>query len=613
MKTLLKYLKPYRAIVAMALALAAINQSFSMLDPYFFGKLLDKFGVHPYQTGHYDAHKQFIADGSRTRPEFIWGLIGYLGILIGVAMVSRIAKAFQDYCGNVIVQKFGATIFTTGLKHSMALPFSEFEDQRSGETLSILTKVRTDTEKFILSFINVLFGILVGVVFVSIYSFWLHWSIMPIYVLGMVLLSLLTSLLSRKIKRIQKKIVADTNALAGSTTESLRNIELVKSLGLTDQEVRRLNRNTFKILDLELRKVKSIRSLSFVQGTFVNFLRQCIMFLLFWLVFQGRLTPGEVLTMVFYSFFIFGPLQELGNIILSYREAEASLNNFDTLMKKEPELPPAHPRPLGPVRDLAFREVVFRHKTSPQNAIDLISFEARRGETIAFVGPSGSGKTTLMKLLVGLYRPREGNILYNGLDEASINFEDLRRQIGFVTQDTQLFAGTIRENLLFVNPNASEEDLQEALRKASCLGLLARAEKGIDTMIGEGGLKLSGGEKQRLSIARALLRRPNLLIFDEATSSLDSLTEEDITKTIRKISAGGDQITILIAHRLSTIMHADRIYVLEKGVVAEMGTHDGLLAEKGLYYAMWRQQIGERKYATTEAVPGTSGVPGAGS
>jgi ATP-binding cassette subfamily B protein len=322
------------------------------------------------------------------------------------------------------------------------------------------------------------------------------------------------------------------------------------------------------------------------------------MFLLLWLVFKGRLTPGEVLTMVFYSFFIFGPLQELGNIILSYREAEASLNNFDTLMKKTPELPPADPCPLGPVQSLEFRDVVFRHQTAQHNAIDHISFEATRGETIAFVGPSGSGKTTLMKLLVGLYRPKSGNIFYNDLDETCINFDDLRRQIGFVTQDTQLFAGTIRENLLFVNPAATNEQMQEALRKSSCLGLLARAEKGIDTMIGEGGLKLSGGEKQRLSIARALLRQPNLLLFDEATSALDSLTEEDITRTIREISAEGNQITILIAHRLSTIMHADRIYVLEKGVLAEVGSHAGLLAEKGLYYAMWRQQIGERKYAT---------------
>jgi ATP-binding cassette subfamily B protein len=200
-----------------------------------------------------------------------------------------------------------------------------------------------------------------------------------------------------------------------------------------------------------------------------------------------------------------------------------------------------------------------------------------------------------MKLLVGLYRPQEGNIFYNGIDENNIHFDDLRNQIGFVTQDTQLFSGTIKENLMFVNPEASDEDLVEALNKASCQNLLSRAEKGLETMIGEGGLKLSGGEKQRLSIARALLRKPRLLMFDEATSALDSLTEEEINKTIRNVSSLNDQITILIAHRLSTIMHADRIYVLERGIVVETGTHESLLEEKGLYYAMWRQQIGERK------------------
>jgi ATP-binding cassette subfamily B protein len=249
------------------------------------------------------------------------------------------------------------------------------------------------------------------------------------------------------------------------------------------------------------------------------------------------------------------------------------------------------------VETLEFRNVGFKHLTASQKAIDNISFQVQTGETIAFVGPSGSGKSTLMKLLVGLYRPQEGAILYNGLDETKISFDDLRNQIGFVTQDTQLFSGTIRENLVFVNPAASEATLQDALEKASCQNLLRRAEKGLDTVIGEGGLKLSGGEKQRISIARALLRQPRVLLFDEATSALDSITEEEITETIRDVSRSRAQITILIAHRLSTIMHADRIYVLEQGEVVETGNHATLLNEKGLYYAMWRQQIGERKRA----------------
>ena len=588
MKILLHYLKPYKWLVALSLFLAAVNQCFSLLDPFFAGKLFDQFIIHPLS---YDVEGKL----PRTKTDFIWGVMGMLGILISVAMVSRIAKAFQDYFSSVVIQKFGAKIFTDGLAHSMKLPYEQFEDQRSGETLSILTKVRTDTERFISSFINVLFGVFVGLVFVIVFAFRIHWSIPLVYIGGALVLSLLISMLSKKIKAVQKTIVKETTALAGSTTESLRNIELVKSLGLTNQEVGRLNKNTFKILGLEITKVKKLRSLSFVQGTFVNLLRQAIVFILLLLIYDTLITPGQYISLLFYSFFIFGPLQEIGNIILSYREAEASLNNFHNLMQKAPELEPANPKPLGEINSLEFNDVSFKHKTASHKAIDNISFEAKLGETIAFVGPSGSGKSTLMKLLVGLYRPQEGKILYNKLDENEIHFDDLRNQIGFVTQDTNLFSGTIKENLLFVNPTASNELLTDVLAKASCTNLLARAENGLDTIIGEGGLKLSGGEKQRLSIARALLRKPHLLIFDEATSALDSLTEEEITNTIREISNQKEQISILIAHRLSTIMHANKIYVLEKGDVVETGTHEILLAEKGLYYAMWRQQIGERK------------------
>lgn len=589
MKILLEYLKPYKGLVFLVLVLAAANIGFSLVDPIIFGKLLN-------------LSYEYWKDSTPYQP-FFWGfakpVLVLLGASITVAMISRIAKNFQDYFLNVIQQKFGAKVFTDGLQHAMRLPYQEFEDQRSGETLSILQKVRTDTEKFINNFVNILFTVVVGIVFVAVFAANKHWSLPFIYFGGIALLMIISSLLSKKVKVIQKAIVSQTTSLAGTTTESLRNIELVKSLGLTNQEVSRLNKNTYKILGLELTKVKRVRSISFVQGTFVNTLRQVILFMLMWVVYRHQLTPGELATMQIFSFFVFGPLQEIGNIILSYREAEASLTNFKNLMQKAPEPTPLKPQHLGPINDLHFKNVSFKHQTVTHKAIDDISFSAKKGETIAFVGPSGSGKTTLMKLLVGLYRPHEGNIFYNGLDENSIDFNDLRNQIGFVTQDTQLFSGTIRENLMFVNPLASEEALLDALHQASCDYLLARAEKGADTMIGEGGLKLSGGEKQRLSIARALIRKPNLLIFDEATSSLDSLTEEEITDTIRNISSTSDQITILIAHRLSTIMHADRIYVLEKGEVVETGGHAELLIEKGLYYAMWRQQIGERKTLTT--------------
>lgn len=579
MKLLIQYLKRYKGLVILALVLASINQIFSLLDPLVFQHLVDDYASRQSEY---------------TSTDYIKGVGSLILLSMGFAMVSRITKNFQDYYVNVITQKLGAQIYSDGLKHSLELPYQVFEDQQSGETLGKLQKVRTDVEKLIFAFVNILFTSLVGVVFVMIYAIKIHWLIAVVYFASVPILGFVTSLLSKQIKVIQKKIVGETTSLAGSTTESLRNIELVKSLGLADQEINRLNGITLKILGLELKKVRYIRSISFIQGTFVNLLRSCILFLLMFLIFKNEMTPGQLFSLQIYSFFIFGPLQEMGNIITIFREAEVSLENFQAILNTPKEEKPDHPVELSKIDTLAFQNVSFKHKTANNKALDNISFTTKKGETIAFVGPSGSGKTTLVKLLVGLYQPEEGEILYNNNNVKTIDLNQLRSQIGFVTQDTQLFAGTIKENLLFVAPNATDEECLDVLNKSACQSLLARANNGINTMIGEGGVKVSGGEKQRLSIARALLRNPSLLVFDEATSSLDSLTEEEISKTIRDLSKNTSQITILIAHRLSTIMHADKIFVLEKGNVIEQGKHDELLIQKGLYYAMWRQQIGER-------------------
>lgn len=587
MKILQSYLKPFWKSVLFILLLATINQSFSMMDPLLLGKMIDHYANH---------------HGELTRSEFFQGVGLMLLALIGVAMVSRIAKNFQDYFLNVVIQKMGAKIYTDGIRHSLELPYSVFEDQRSGETLGKIQKVRTDVEKLMTAFISVLFTSLVGICVVIIYTVNVNWIIAPIYFSAIPIIGIVSSVLSRNIKKVQKTIVAQTTALAGTTTESLRNIELVKSLGLSNQEIERLNNTTRKILKLELKKVRYVRSLSFVQGTMVNFLRVTILGVMMYMIFSGQITVGQFTTLFIYSFFIFGPLQELGNIINVFREAQVSLQNFEDILNTPKEPKPEHPAVINEVNHLEFKDVMFKHQSSSTLALNQISFSANKGETVAFVGPSGSGKTTLVKLLVGLYHPLKGQILYNNISGNEINYDDLREQIGFVTQDTQLFSGSIRENLLFVNPQATEEQMFEVMNKAACQNLLQRADNGLDTVIGEGGMKISGGEKQRLSIARALLRNPALMVFDEATSALDSLTEEEITDTIRKVSENRDMITILIAHRLSTIMHADRIFVLEHGQVVESGKHQQLLEEKGLYYAMWRQQIGERKQRVSASI-----------
>jgi ATP-binding cassette subfamily B protein len=597
MPLLWSYLRRHWRLVALALVLAAINQVFSMLDPLIFRHIIDR----------YAARYQEYSQG-----QFVGGVALLLAAAMGVAFVSRVAKNFQDYYINVVTQQVGARLYSDGVAHALQLPYSVFEDQRSGETLGILQKVRTDAERVISTSVNVLFTTLVGIVFVMVYAFTVHWAIVPFFLLTIPLLGLLSSTLSRRIKTVQKTIVAETTALAGSTTESLRNIELVKSLGLAGQEVARLNTATGRILGLELKKVRYLRGLSFLQGTSVNLMRTSLLFVMLYLIWAHSITVGQFFSLFIYSFFIFGPLQQLGEVVQVYREAEVSLQRFQTLLSTPPEPRPEKGVQLAALARLAFDHVGFQHQTATVPALTDIQFELLRGQTIAFVGPSGAGKTTLVKLLVGLYRPQAGVIRYDGHAHDEIDVESLRARIGFVTQETQLFSGTIRENLLFVRPDATDDECLEVLRQAACQELLERGQRGLDTVIGEGGMKLSGGEKQRLAIARALLRRPHLLVFDEATSSLDSLTEEEISQTIRAVTRRRDVMTILIAHRLSTILHADRILVLERGRIVEEGRHAELLEQKGLYYAMWRQQAGERR-EEAPALPRAPALATAGS
>ncbi len=579
MKIIWKYLKPFKGLLGLAMLLAAIAQVLELIDPIIFGKIIDLYAVN--------------TEG-RTEHELITGAIRLLALAVGIALLSRLARAFNDYVTRLVVQKFGLSVFDEGLKQTLRLPYHEFEEMSSGHVLSVLQKVRHDNERFITSFISTLFTTLVGVAFLVWYAVTKSWLLIPVFLIGVVLLGGLTGLLSRKIRTIQRSVVKETNKMSGSITESLRNIELVKSMGLTWPEIRRLKNFTKKIFDLEISKVKRIRTLTFLQSSILLVLRESILFILLWLIFRKMLTPGELITMQFISTRILYPLQDLGSIILAYREAEASLHIFNDLMAKEPEYRPEEPVQIGDIESLRFDSVTFRYKKAETDAIEDLSFSAARGDSIAFVGPSGCGKSTLVKLLVGLYTPTHGTIYYDDIPARDIRYNQMRRQLGFVTQDTQLFSGTIRENLQFVKPDATDEEIYDALERASAIKLVESSPAGLDTLLGEGGKMVSGGEKQRLAIARALIRNPRILIFDEATSALDSITEEEITGTLREVSAGKQQITIMIAHRLSTIMHADRIYVLEKGKIIEEGTHDLLVGKKGLYYAMWRQQIGER-------------------
>lgn len=581
MKLLWSYVRQYKKVLFGTLVLATINQFFSLVDPQIFRIIVDNYVSKISQLSH---------------SVFLKGVILLLLADMAAALISRIAKNFQDYYLNVVVQRVGTQMYSHSVEHSFSLPYEVFEDQRSGEFLQKLQQARLDAQTFITQSVNIMFLSAVGIVLVLGYAFYVNWLIGLVYFSIIPILGVTTFIISRKIKAAQKRIISQTAALAGSTTETIRNVELVKSLGLENQEIRRLNDTNNQILDLELVKIKILRTFSFIQGTTVNAIRSALMLLMLWLVFRGSITFGEFFSLLFYSFAIFQPLASFGDVAQSYQEAKASLDRLDGILQIPSEAKPANPQEINVIQQINFENVSFKYESADKPAVTDINLNMKAGETIAFVGPSGAGKTTLVKLLVGLYKASNGSILFNSADIRQLDLEKLRNKMGLVAQDTQLFAGTIRENLLFASPKASDDECFAALKAAAAMTLVERGDKGLDSRIGEGGLKISGGEKQRLAIARALLRQPELIIFDEATSSLDSITEESITSTIKDIEKNYPSlITVMVAHRLSTIAHADRIYVLEKGQIAEVGNHDELLSKQGLYYALWRQQIASKE------------------
>ena len=278
MKLLFSYLKNYKGLLAAALILTTINQVFSLLDPQIFRIIIDKYATN-YAT--------------LSPREYFQGVSLLLLGTMAVAFISRVAKSFQDYYTNVITQRLGAKLYNDSVTHSFSLPYAVFEDQRSGEFLSKLTSARNDSQKLIQLSINLLFFALIGVIIAIGYAFFVHWSIAVGYIVIIPTLGSVTFWITRKIKDAQTEIVKETQALAGSTTETLRNVELVKSLGLEGQEINRLNETNEKILALELKKVRLIRAYSFVQGTMINGLRMALMLLMLWLIYANQITLGE--------------------------------------------------------------------------------------------------------------------------------------------------------------------------------------------------------------------------------------------------------------------------------------------------------------------------------
>jgi ATP-binding cassette subfamily B protein len=381
-------------------------------------------------------------------------------------------------------------------------------------------------------------------------------------------------------------------AALGRAVDSLLNYETVKYFGAEDRELERYARATRAYSEAAVRSENSLGLLNIAQALIMNLLLGFAMAYTVWGWSRGQFTTGDLVLVNTYLVQLFRPLDMLGMVYRTIRQGLIDMAAMFTLIDTEAEVKDAPGAPALVVRrpTIIFDHVVFGYEPD-RTILHGLTFEVPAGSRTAIVGPSGAGKSTIARLLFRFYDPQAGRILVGGEDIASVTQESLRAAIGIVPQDSVLFNDTIGYNIAYGRGGSTHDEIQRAARDAAILPLIERLPQGLETEVGERGLKLSGGEKQRVAIARTLVKNPPILLLDEATSALDSRTEQDILATLRRVST--NRTTLAIAHRLSTIADADRILVLDQGRLAEAGTHTQLLRRDGLYADMWTRQQAE--------------------
>jgi ATP-binding cassette subfamily B protein len=575
MRILVTHLRQQWRALAATFILATIARVLMLVDPQILRLLIDRY-VLKLMT--------------MPRDVFVRGVLLLIGASVVVGLLARTFRTIQDYWIEVISRRVGARLYAKSIAHSLLLPFREFETKRSGEMRQIIQRARLDAENGISGAVRLYLGA-VAVAGVTIYAFTLHPLLGFLHLVGVPAVGIVMLVISVPVRKKQRRISIDTASLTASVTEAIRNVETLKSLGAETQEIGRLHGVNDQILLLEEQKLRLIRRYTFLEGALFHTMRAVFLAVELWLVYNRAITTGEFLSLFLYTSVIFTPLSEVGAVVARYQEARAAFDTLDTVLDLPKEDRGSSSADAGPITSIRFDHVSLTYDAAHGLALRDVDVELAAGRTIAFTGPSGAGKSSLVKLIVALYTPNEGALLVNGRDLRSVDLDAYRARIGLVTQETQLFAGTVRANLQISRPDASDAECILALEQAAATPILGRGREGLDTLIGEGGLKLSGGERQRIAIARALLRDPDVLVFDEPTSSLDSVTERAVTDTIRRL-ATPRRLTVLVTHRLSTISHADTIHVLRNGAIEESGTAEELLAREGLFAQLWREQMG---------------------
>lgn len=513
-------------------------------------------------------------------------------LLIGLGtavLVQSISSFGLTRLLSVEAQHLIAELRSKVQQHIIQLPISFFDNNKSG---ALVSRIMSDVEG-VRNLVGTGFVQLIGGSLTSIASLFMLINLnamMTLYVLlPMIIFGIIAMKAFGKIRPIFRERGEINAKVTGRLTESLGGVRVIKGFNAEDFEI-----GVFKkgVLDLYNNVKKSLTSTALVTSSSALLLGVATIIIMGVggnQIAEGAMTVGDFFAFTLYLGFLVAPIVQIGNIGSQMTEAFAGLDRMEEILETPTEEEEkTRVKELNSINgNLEFKNVEFSYDAKTP-VIQNVSFTAKAGETIALVGTSGSGKSTIASLASSFINPNAGQILIDGIDLQDVSLKSYRKHLGVVLQDDFLFEGTIKENILFSRPGASEEEIQHAVKHAYVNEFSERFEDGLDTLIGERGVKLSGGQRQRLAIARAILANPRILILDEATSSLDTESESFIQESLDTLLKG--RTTLVIAHRLSTIRKANQILVIEKGQIVERGTHDQLIESKGRYYDLYTYQ-----------------------
>ncbi|MEQ9262632.1 MAG: ABC transporter transmembrane domain-containing protein [Owenweeksia sp.] len=569
---LYRYIKPYRGEFAVGMIFLLLSSAANLAFPKYLGELVDA-----------------------TNSEAIFDNIRQISlILIGILIAQAIVSFFRVVLFINVTEKTLASLRQATYQHLIKLPITFFNQKRVGELnsrissdISLLQETFTTTLAEFIRQLVIIFGGIAILLFTSPQLTFFMLAIVPVFVIIAVVFG---RFIRRFSKEAQKK-VAESNTVVEETLQGIFN---VKAFANEFLEIMRYRERTNEAARIGMKSGKYRGAFSSfivfgIFGAIVAVLWQGVN-----LVASGDLQVGELFSFVIYSGFIGGSIGGFANVYANIQKAVGATEELMEILDEPTEdLNEMDSRSyLKDFRgQVEFENISFAYPTRPdQQVLYNISFTAKPGEQVALVGPSGAGKSTIVSLLLRFYEPSSGTISFDGKDARNYGLSEIRNQMAVVPQDVFLFGGSIRENILYGRPDASEEELIEAAKQANAWDFIQSFNDGLDTLVGERGIQLSGGQRQRVAIARAVLKNPSILILDEATSALDSESERLVQDALDKLMIG--RTSIVIAHRLATIRKADKIVVLDKGTVVESGTHDQLLQiEDGLYHSLSELQF----------------------